>query len=61
MIIKTEHHHAILGVLLIVVGLASYILPIPGSTFLVVLGLVWIFGRRKVTHLFKKLKAKISL
>jgi|GEM_PF-2529291 len=46
--------HKIIGVTLILVGILSYVLPVPGSTLLVVLGIVWLLGRNKAGRFLKK-------
>jgi hypothetical protein len=51
---NSEIFHKIIGTILIAIGILSYPLPIPGSTFLVVLGLSWLLGRRQALHFIKK-------
>lgn len=50
--------HKILGVIFIVVGLVSYITPVPGSTLLIILGFVWLFGKGRTLRLLKKILSK---
>ena len=51
---KWEYFHKIFGVTLIVTGIMTYIIPIPGSTLLIVLGLIWLIGKKRTLHFFEK-------
>ncbi|MEI6580781.1 MAG: hypothetical protein WCO07_01270 [bacterium] len=58
--LELEVIHKAIGIFLIVLGLISYVFPIPGSTLLVVLGLVWLIGKyRAISFLRKILGIKI--
>ncbi len=50
--------HRIIGISFIVVGLISYIFPVPGSTVLVVLGFVWLIGKNKSLSFLRKILGK---
>ncbi|MCM2338891.1 MAG: hypothetical protein NDI62_00315 [Burkholderiales bacterium] len=45
--LELEIFHKLIGIFLIILGLISYIFPIPGSTLLVALGFVWLVGKEK--------------
>jgi uncharacterized membrane protein HdeD (DUF308 family) len=44
----------ILGIVLIFIGIIFYLTPIPGTTVLIILGLVWVIGVEKTMSFFKK-------
>jgi hypothetical protein len=48
----------ILGISFIVIGLISYIAPIPGSTLLIILGFVWLIGKKRTMYFFKEVLSK---
>jgi len=50
--------HKIIGISFIVVGLISYIFPVPGSTVLVVLGFVWLIGKDRSLYFLKEILGK---
>ena len=45
--------HKVLGAIFVLVGLIFYPTPIPGTTFLIILGLIFLFGKKKTLHLLK--------
>lgn len=53
-----NNFHKILGILFVVTGIITYIVPIPGSTLLIVLGLVWLIGKNKTLHFFREILGK---
>ena len=57
-IFKTGIIHKIIGTALIIVGLISYIFPIPGSTVLVALGFVWLIGKDRTLYFLKEVLGK---
>jgi len=50
--------HKIIGIALILIGLVSYLFPIPGSTLLVALGFVWLIGKDKTLFFLKEVLGK---
>ncbi len=50
--------HKIIGISFIVVGLISYVFPVPGSTVLVVLGFVWLIGKDRSLYFLKEILGK---
>jgi hypothetical protein len=50
--------HKILGVLFIFIGIISYLIPVPGSTLLVVLGFIWLVGKNKTLYFFREILGK---
>lgn len=47
--------HIILGILFIIVGITFYITPLPGTTFLIVLGFIWLMGKNRTLFFLKKI------
>jgi chromate transport protein ChrA len=57
---KSTKIHKILGIIFIFIGIILYPTPIPGSTLLVVLGFIWIIGKKRTLHFLKeKLNKKL--
>jgi hypothetical protein len=50
---KWKHLHKIFGILFILTGIILYPTPIPGTTFMVLLGFVWFMGKKKTVDSFK--------
>jgi hypothetical protein len=50
--------HKAIGIGLIIIGLISYVFPIPGSTVLVVLGFVWLIGKNKTLYFLREILGK---
>lgn len=48
----------ILGVFLVLIGLISYLVPVPGSTLLIVLGLVSLVGKNKTLYFLREILGK---
>ncbi|MFA6354990.1 MAG: hypothetical protein WCW65_01015 [Candidatus Paceibacterota bacterium] len=46
--------HKFLGAIFILVGLTFYPTPIPGTTILIIMGLILVFGKRKTLVLLKE-------
>ena len=46
--------HKVLGSILILIGLILYPTPVPGTTFLIILGLIFVYGKGKALILLKK-------
>ena len=42
-----KHYHKIFGVALIATGIIFYPTPVPGTTFMILLGFVWFMGKKK--------------
>ncbi len=55
---KFEIIHKMIGMGLILIGLISYIFPIPGSTLLIVLGFVWLIGKTRSISFLRKILGK---
>ncbi len=55
---KWKIFHKVLGVIFIVVGIISYITPIPGSTLLIILGTIWLIGKKRTLHFFREFLGK---
>ena len=45
--------HKVLGSIFILIGLIFYTTPVPGTTFLIILGLIFLFGKKKTLYLLK--------
>ena len=56
--LEIEIIHKIIGILLIFIGVVSYLFPIPGSTILVILGFVWLIGKNKSISFLRKILGK---
>lgn len=50
--------HKIIGIVLVLAGVISYLFPVPGSTMLVVLGFVWLIGKNKTMFFLKEVLGK---
>ena len=50
--------HKLIGVSFIIIGLISYMFPVPGSTVLVALGLVWLIGKRRALYFLREILGK---
>ena len=50
--------HKIIGVLLIILGLTSYVFPAPGSTLLVSIGFVWLMGKDRTLYFLREILGK---
>lgn len=55
---ESKTFHKILGFVLIFGGIILYPTPIPGTTLLIILGLIWIIGEQKTLHFLKKILSK---
>ena len=51
---KWEYFYKIFGIVLIITGVITYIIPIPGSTLLIVLGFIWLIGKKRALRFFEK-------
>ncbi len=51
---KWEYFYKIFGIILITTGIITYVVPIPGSTLLIVLGLIWLIGKKRTLSFFEK-------
>ncbi len=51
---KWKIFHKVLGVIFIITGAISYITPIPGSTILIILGVIWLIGKKRTLHFFRE-------
>lgn len=47
--------HKLLGLLLIITGVIFYPTPIPGTTFLIILGFIWMIGAHKTSRFLKNI------
>ena len=56
--IELEVFHKIIGIVLILIGMISYVFPVPGSTLLVALGFVWLIGKVKTLIFLKEILGK---
>lgn len=52
---KKEIIHKILGIIFIIVGVIFYITPIPGTTFLIIIGFVLLIGEKRTLHFLKRI------
>lgn len=50
--------HKILGIIFIIVGIVFYFTPMPGTTFLIILGFIWYKGKKKTTAFLKEVFSK---
>jgi len=55
---KWHPFHKVLGTLFLITGVIFYITPIPGTTLLIILGLVWLIGKNRTTYFFKEIMGK---
>lgn len=55
---KSGMIHKIIGITLILIGLVSYMFPIPGSTVLVALGFVWLIGKNRTIYFLREVLGK---
>jgi hypothetical protein len=53
-----EYFHKIFGIILIIIGIITYLTPIPGSTLLIVLGFIWLIGKKRTSYFFKEILGK---
>jgi uncharacterized membrane protein HdeD (DUF308 family) len=51
---KHKYLYELLGVLFIIIGVVLYPTPIPGTTLIIILGLIFIIGKNKTLYLLKK-------
>ncbi len=47
--------YKIFGVILIIIGIIFYVTPIPGTTLLIILGLIWLVGKRRTLYFLKEI------
>ena len=52
---NNKYNHKILGVIFIIIGILFYLTPLPGTTFLIILGCVLFIGKNKTLVFFKKI------
>ena len=57
-IFKSEMVHKMIGIALILIGLISYVFPVPGSTVLVALGFVWLIGKNRTLYFLREVLGK---
>lgn len=50
--------HKILGVIFIVIGILFYITPLPGTTFLIIVGFILLVGEKRTKHFLKEVLGK---
>lgn len=50
--------HKILGVIFIIFGLIFYITPVPGTTVLIILGFIFLIGKKRTLHFFNEVLSK---
>lgn len=50
--------HRVLGIIFIVFGILMYPTPIPGTSFLILIGLVWFLGKRKALSYLRHMLSK---
>ena len=50
--------HKIFGTLLIAIGAIFFVSPIPGSAPVIVLGLVWLIGKRRALYFLREILGK---
>lgn len=50
---KYKYYHKILGIILIFTGIILYPTPIPGTTFMILLGFVFFIGKKKTVEFFR--------
>ena len=55
---KWHPFHKVLGTLFLITGVIFYITPIPGTTLLIILGLVWLVGKNRTSYFFKEIMGK---
>ncbi|HBA45781.1 hypothetical protein A2W67_01725 [Candidatus Nomurabacteria bacterium RIFCSPLOWO2_02_40_28] len=55
---KWHPFHKVLGALFLITGVIFYITPIPGTTLLIILGLVWLIGKNRTSYFFKEILGK---
>lgn len=55
---KSGMIHKTIGVFLILIGLISYVFPMPGSTVLVALGFVWLIGKSRTISFLREVLGK---
>jgi len=53
-----KNFHKILGILFIFFGIVFYITPIPGTTLLIIIGLIWLLGEKRTLYFLKELLGK---
>lgn len=58
---KNKYYHKVLGVIFIIIGIIFYLTPIPGTTFLIILGFVLFIGKNKTLDFFKKILSSKTL
>lgn len=58
MIKELKNFHKVLGIIFIFSGIILYPTPIPRTTLLIVLGFVWIIGKKRTLHFFKEILSK---
>lgn len=46
--------HKVLGAIFVLLGLIFYPTPVPGTTLLLILGLVFLFGKKRTLRLLKE-------
>ena len=55
---KSDIFHKFFGSLLIAIGVIFFVSPIPGSTPLIILGLVWLIGKDKTIYFLREILGK---
>ncbi len=51
---KLDTFHKLIGVAMIAAGVIFYPTPVPGTTLLIILGMMWLMGRKKTLSFLKK-------
>ncbi|OGI81797.1 hypothetical protein A3I95_00685 [Candidatus Nomurabacteria bacterium RIFCSPLOWO2_02_FULL_44_12] len=46
--------HKIFGIFFIIFGVIFYLTPIPGTTLLILLGFVWLMGKKRTSSFLNK-------
>ncbi|MFA6257833.1 MAG: hypothetical protein WC671_02360 [Candidatus Paceibacterota bacterium] len=55
---KWEYFHKICGIIFILIGIITYLTPVPGSTLLIILGCIWLIGKKRTSYFLKEVLGK---
>lgn len=55
---ESRTFHKILGILFITFGIIFYLTPVPGTTILIILGFVFIIGKKRTLYFFNEFLSK---
>ena len=52
---ESKIFHKTLGIIFITFGIIFYLTPVPGTTILIILGFIFLIGKKKTLNFFKRI------